>query len=60
MDDINDWNTFPELPKIITDENLIGYIIVRGGNHRIVMTKKNKLKNKIYTKFMFNNDSNIL
>ena len=27
MDDINDWNTFPELPKIITDENLIGYII---------------------------------
>ena len=27
MDDINDWNTYPELPKIITDENLIGYII---------------------------------
>ena len=27
MDDINNWNTFPELPKIITDENLIGYII---------------------------------
>ena len=27
MDDINDWNTFPELPKIITDENLKGYII---------------------------------
>ena len=27
MDDINDWNTFPELSKIITDENLLGYII---------------------------------
>jgi len=46
-------------PTNKNDENLIGYIIVRGGNHRIVMTKKNKLKNKIYTKFMFNNDSNI-
>ena len=27
MEDINDWNTFPELSKIITDENLLGYII---------------------------------
>lgn len=27
MDNINDWNTFPELSEIITDDNLIGFKI---------------------------------
>ena len=27
IDEINDYNSFPELSKIITDENLLGYII---------------------------------
>jgi len=40
-------------PKTKNEKGWISDIIVKDGNHRIAMMNKNNIKNKIYTKFIF-------